>query len=80
MERVVATGVAFEDQEAIVGEAEIASPVFDHRGAPAGSIGVVGPVERLAPDGPAPTLVAAVKETARGLSREMGAGRLAARG
>ncbi len=80
MESVVATGVAFEDQEAIVGEAEIGSPVFDHRGAPAGSIGVVGPVERLAPDGPAPTLVAAVKETARGLSREMGAGRLTARG
>jgi DNA-binding IclR family transcriptional regulator len=80
MERIVATGAAFEDQEAIVGEAEIAAPVFDHRGAPAGSIGVVGPVERLAPDGPPPALVAAVKETARGLSREMGAGRLAARG
>ncbi|MFN8231977.1 MAG: IclR family transcriptional regulator [Actinomycetota bacterium] len=80
MERIVATGVAFEDQEAIVGEAEIAAPVFDHRGGPAGSIGVVGPVERLAPDGPSPALVAAVKGTARGLSREMGAGRLAARG
>jgi DNA-binding IclR family transcriptional regulator len=80
MEGIVASGVGFEDQEAIVGEAEIAAPVFDHRGAPAGSIGAVGPVERLAPDGPPPAIVAAVKETARGLSREMGAGRLAARG
>jgi DNA-binding IclR family transcriptional regulator len=80
LERVVAAGVAAEDQEAIVGEAEIAAAVFDHRGAPAGAIGVVGPVERVAPDGPAPALVAAVKETARGLSREMGAGRVGSRG
>ena len=63
-----------------MGEAEIASPVFDHRGQPAGAIGVVGPVERLLPDGPAPALIAAVKEAARGLSRDMGAGRFAARG
>ena len=80
MEEIAAAGVAFEDQEAIVGEAEIAVPVFDHRGHPAGAIGVVGPVERLLPDGPAPTLVAAVKEAGRGLSRDMGAGRFATRG
>jgi DNA-binding IclR family transcriptional regulator len=78
---VTEAGIAVEDQEAIVGEAEIAAAVFDHRGHPAGAIGVVGPVERLIPSGdPSPTLVAAVRETARGLSRDMGAGRLAARG
>jgi DNA-binding IclR family transcriptional regulator len=76
--QIVRDGIAVEDQEAIVGEAEIAAPVFDHRGSPAGSIGVVGPVERLLPDGPAASLVAAVKEISRGLSRDMGAGRLAA--
>jgi DNA-binding IclR family transcriptional regulator len=80
LEEVSALGIAVEDQEAVVGEAEIASPVFDHRGQPAGAIGVVGPVERLLPDGPAPALVAAVKEAGRGLSRDMGAGRFAARG
>jgi DNA-binding IclR family transcriptional regulator len=80
LEDVSALGIAVEDQEAVVGEAEIASPVFDHRGQPAGAIGVVGPVERLLPDGPAPALVAAVKEAGRGLSRDMGAGRFAARG
>ena len=80
LERVSTLGIAVEDQEAVVGEAEIASPVFDHRGQPAGAIGVVGPVERLLPDGPAPALVAAVKEAGRGLSRDMGAGRFAARG
>ena len=77
---VVRDGVALEDQEAVVGEAEIAAAVFDHLGHPAGAIGVVGSLERLMPDGPAPGLVAAVKETARGLSRDMGAGRLSARG
>jgi DNA-binding IclR family transcriptional regulator len=80
LEGVSTLGIAVEDQEAVVGEAEIASPVFDHRGQPAGAIGVVGPVERLLPDGPAPALVAAVKEAGRGLSRDMGAGRFAARG
>ena len=53
-------------------------PVFDHRGYPAGAIGVVGPVERLVPEGKAVgrRLSAAVRETARGLSRDMGAGRV----
>jgi len=42
-----------------------------------GAIGVTGAVERILPDGgPDPEMVAAVKEAARGLSRELGAGRL----
>jgi DNA-binding IclR family transcriptional regulator len=79
LERVTEAGYAVEDQEGIVGEAEIASPIFDHRGAPIGAIGIAGPVERLLPDGPDEQLVAAVKQVARSLSREMGAGRGAAR-
>ena len=74
-------GTALEDQEAIVGEAEIAAPVFDHMGHSTGAIGVVGPVERLVHDGRAASaLVAAVRETSRGLSRDMGAGRTRTRG
>jgi DNA-binding IclR family transcriptional regulator len=80
MEEVSASGFSVEDQEAIVGEAEIAAPGFDHRPGPVGAISVVGPVERLLPDGPAATLVAAVEEAGRGLSRDMGAGRFVARG
>jgi DNA-binding IclR family transcriptional regulator len=79
LEEVAQTGVATEDQEAIVGEAEIAAPVFDHRGHPAGAIGVVGPAERLIPREPAPAIAAAVRQVARRLSRDMGAGRLAVR-
>ena len=71
----VGTGVAVEDQEAIVGEAGIAAALFDNQGAVVGAIGLAGPVERLLPGGPAAELVAAVKEAARGLSRELGAGR-----
>lgn len=78
---VTRDGYALEDQEAIVGEVEIAAPVFDHRGMPVGAVGLVGPVERLAPEGhPAPVFTTAVREIARGLSRDMGAGRRAARG
>lgn len=79
LQSVAKTGVAFENQEGIVGEAEIAAPIFDHRGAPVGAIGIAGPVERLLPDGPDDQLVSAVKQVARSLSREMGAGRAAAR-
>jgi DNA-binding IclR family transcriptional regulator len=74
--RVARDGVAVEDQEAIVGEAGIAAPLFDHTGTVVGGIGLAGPVEHLLPDGVAGDLLAAVREAARGLSRELGAGRL----
>lgn len=80
LERIARMGMALEDEEAIVGEGGIAAPVFDHQGEPAGAIGVAGPVERVVPEGPAEGLVLAVKEAGRGLSRDMGAGRVAARG
>lgn len=74
-------GVALEDGEAIVGEAEIAAPVFDDMGHSVGAIGVVGPVERLVREGrPAMAVLASVRETSRGLSRDMGAGRTSTRG
>ena len=80
LDGVAAAGYAFEDQEAIVGEVEIAAPIFDHRGKPVGAIAIAGPVERLLSAGPDEQLVSAVKQVARNLSRDMGAGRVAARG
>ncbi len=38
---------------------------------------MTGAVERLLPSGPDTDMVTAVKEAARGLSRELGAGRVA---
>ncbi len=67
------SGVAVEDQEAVIGEAEVAAAVLDHEGRPVGAIGVAGPVEHLLPDGRTrDDVVAAVKQTARGLSRDLG--------
>jgi DNA-binding IclR family transcriptional regulator len=81
LERIRRDGVAVEDQEAIIGEAEIAAPVVDHDGDAVGAVGVVGPVERLLVDGFArPDLAAAVKEVARGLSRDIGGARVYERG
>jgi DNA-binding IclR family transcriptional regulator len=74
-------GAAIEDEEAVIGEAEVAAAVFDRAGHPVGAIGVAGPVERLLPQGRArDEVVAAVKEAARGLSRDLGGVRRFARG
>jgi DNA-binding IclR family transcriptional regulator len=79
LKKVERVGFAVEDQEAIVGEAGIASVVTDYQGAAVGAIGVTGPNERLLPKGPESSIVVLVKEAARGLSRELGAGRASAR-
>jgi DNA-binding IclR family transcriptional regulator len=75
LETVTREGIAVENQEAIVGEAEIAAPIFGPMGTAIGAISVAGPAERLLGEGPAPRTVEAVREAARGLSRDMGAGR-----
>jgi DNA-binding IclR family transcriptional regulator len=77
LERVRREALALEDQETIVGDAGIAAPVFDHRGNVVGAIGVAGPVERLVPMDQQPPTAQLVREAARGLSRELGAGRQA---
>ena len=69
------SGVARERDEAILGEASLAAPIFDHAGHGVGAIGIVGDTERLLPRGPAKGLVAAVAEAGRGVSRELGAPR-----
>jgi DNA-binding IclR family transcriptional regulator len=59
--------------EAILGEAGVAAPIFDHSGHAVAAVGVVGDTERIAPRGPPKGLVAAVAEAAAGISRELGA-------
>jgi DNA-binding IclR family transcriptional regulator len=78
MTRIERAGFATDDQEAIVGEAGIAAPVFDHRGV-VGAIGITGPVERLIDNGPNPSTTVIVRDTARGLTRDLGGARLAFR-
>ncbi|HEU4423676.1 MAG TPA: IclR family transcriptional regulator [Pilimelia sp.] len=82
---VLVTGYAVEDGEAAIGDAGVAAPVFDRDGV-VGAIGLVGPVERLltgardergagASGRPDDEHAVAVRETARLLSRDLGAGR-----
>lgn len=68
LQEVRSSGVALEDQEAVVGEAGVAGAIFDRVDDVAGSVSVVLPdAEREE------SVVVAVRETARGISREMGA-------
>ncbi len=68
-------GYAVEDQEATVGDAGVAAPILSREGTVAGSIGVVGPTERLLAPETREQLVRAVTESARSVSRDLGAGR-----
>jgi DNA-binding IclR family transcriptional regulator len=75
LKAVRSTGYAIEDQESALGDAGIAAPVFDRSGQVVGAVGVVGPVERLLADDAREDIAVAVRETARNLSRDLGAGR-----
>jgi DNA-binding IclR family transcriptional regulator len=68
-------GYAVEDQEATVGDAGVAAPIMNRHGTVAGAIGVVGPAERLLATGTRDDLARAVVESARSVSRDLGAGR-----
>jgi DNA-binding IclR family transcriptional regulator len=66
------TGVATEVEEGVLGECELAAPVGDRLGAPAGAIGLVVP----ASEWPLETAVTeALRTAARSVSRELGATR-----
>jgi DNA-binding IclR family transcriptional regulator len=68
-------GYALENQEATVGDGGIAAPIVSREGTVAGAIGLVGPAERLLGAGARNKLVRAVVESARSVSRDLGAGR-----
>jgi DNA-binding IclR family transcriptional regulator len=68
-------GYAVEDQEATVGDAGIAAPIINRDDAVAGAIGLVGPAERLLDPDAKDDLASAVTDSARAISRDLGAGR-----
>ncbi|MES9503463.1 IclR family transcriptional regulator [Streptomyces koyangensis] len=71
-----ARGWALDLEETWDGVASVAAPVHDRRRMPVGAVGIMGPVERLCPDGTVRTeLVTAVRDCARAVSRDLGAGR-----
>jgi DNA-binding IclR family transcriptional regulator len=79
---IVSRGWAAETEEAILGEAGVAAPIFDARGQAAGAIGVTGAMERLTTRRGTPHATAGreVLAAARAISRELGAPRWPATG
>ncbi|MFE6227444.1 MULTISPECIES: IclR family transcriptional regulator [unclassified Streptomyces] len=71
-----ARGWAADVEETWEGVASVAAPIHDRRRMPVGAVAVTGAVERLRPAGELrPELVAAVRDCARAVSRDLGAGR-----
>ncbi|MBL1082423.1 IclR family transcriptional regulator [Streptomyces actinomycinicus] len=70
-------GWAAEIQEMSMGEAGVAAPIRGHGGLVVGAIGLSGPVERICDSQghPRPSLITLLREAARAVSRELGAGR-----
>jgi DNA-binding IclR family transcriptional regulator len=68
-------GYALEKEEAVLGEAGVAAPIFDRDAEAVGAVGVVGPRERVLRRGGERTIANAVIEAARGISRDLGAPR-----
>lgn len=77
LERVRENGWASEVGELTVGEAAVAAPIRGYGGLVVGAIGVSGVIERLCDSHyrPFPKLVGYVRDAARAVSRDLGAGR-----
>ena len=71
-----ARGWASDLEETWDGVASIAAPIHDRRKMPVGAVAITGAVERVCDDGEIRAqLVAAVRDCARSVSRDLGAGR-----
>lgn len=69
-------GWATDVEETWEGVAAVAAPIHDRRRMPVGAIALTGAVERLCEDDEIrPELITAVRECARSVSRDVGAGR-----
>ncbi|MFE6777709.1 IclR family transcriptional regulator [Streptomyces sp. NPDC057702] len=76
LDLIRARGWAADVEETWEGVASVAAPIHDRRRMPVGAVGVTGAVERVCPDGTLrPELIAAVRDCARAVSRDLGAGR-----
>jgi DNA-binding IclR family transcriptional regulator len=74
LKRVSDRGWASEGEELLAGIASIAAPIEDRRGVRVGAISISGPIERIYERRhPRAELVSYVLETARTISRELGA-------
>ncbi|GAA0607924.1 IclR family transcriptional regulator [Streptomyces crystallinus] len=76
LDLIRARGWAGDTEETWDGVASVAAPIFDRRRMPVGAVGITGAVERVCKEGEIRSdLVAAVRDCARSVSRDLGAGR-----
>ncbi|MEU2246241.1 IclR family transcriptional regulator [Streptomyces sp. NPDC019224] len=76
LDTVRARGWGADVEETWEGVAAVAAPIHDRRRMPVGAIAVTGAVERVCKDGELrPELIAAVRDCARAVSRDLGARR-----
>lgn len=76
LDLIRAQGWAADVEETWEGVAAVAAPIHDRRRMPVGAVAVTGAVERVCAGGELrPELVAAVRDCARAVSRDLGAGR-----
>jgi DNA-binding IclR family transcriptional regulator len=76
LDLIRARGWAADLEETWDGVASVAAPVHDRRRMPVGAVGITGAVERVCDDGEIKArLVAAVRDCARAVSRDLGGGR-----
>jgi DNA-binding IclR family transcriptional regulator len=74
LDEICRRGWAGEVGELLPGVASIAAPIEDRRGVVAGAIGISGPIDRLCERRrPRPELIGFVMDSARTISRELGA-------
>jgi DNA-binding IclR family transcriptional regulator len=74
LDDVRARGWASDVEELVEGEVSLAAPIQDRRGVTVGAIGISGPIERLSEhESPRSDLISFVRETARSVSRDLGA-------
>jgi DNA-binding IclR family transcriptional regulator len=67
-------GWAADVEELVEGEVSLAAPIQDRRGVTVGAIGISGPIVRLSnTEGPRNDLISYVRESARAVSRDLGA-------
>ena len=70
LEQIRSTGIATKVEEAVLGECASAAPAFDSTAEATGAIGLVVPVGRWPLE---PEAIDVLRDTARTLSRELGA-------
>ncbi|MEU7280646.1 IclR family transcriptional regulator [Streptomyces sp. NPDC045431] len=76
LEMTRARGWAADVEETWDGVASVAAPIHDRRRMPVGAVAITGAVERVCNDGELRSeLIAAVRDCARAVSRDLGAGR-----